>query len=128
MNSIDLGNCRRTQSWPFSEENRSSLLELALRNVAAEHSDKPMYFVFPCFRISSRAGIDSSRGVSARDELVGITYGIEGLHTRINSMQVVEIRCESEALDGSIDICLDVGGRVGDTANPKDIETALRSD
>ena len=40
------------------------ILELALRSVAAEHSDRPMYLVFPARRISSRAGIDSSRGVS----------------------------------------------------------------
>lgn len=40
------------------------LLELALRSVAAEHSERPMYLVFPALRISSRAGIDSSRGVS----------------------------------------------------------------
>lgn len=42
----------------------NDLLELAFRNVAAEHSDKPIYFVFPALRISSSAGIDSSRGVS----------------------------------------------------------------
>ena len=38
-------------------------IELALRRVAAEHSDRPMYLVLLAFRISSRAGMDSSRGV-----------------------------------------------------------------
>lgn len=38
-------------------------LELAFRSVAVEHSDNPIYFVFPAFRISSRAGMDSSKGV-----------------------------------------------------------------
>lgn len=42
------------------------ILELALRSVAAEHSDRPMYLVFPARRISSSAGIDSSRGVSLK--------------------------------------------------------------
>jgi hypothetical protein len=39
-------------------------LELALRSVAAEHSERPIYLVFPALRIPSRAGIDSSNGVS----------------------------------------------------------------
>jgi hypothetical protein len=42
----------------------SSVLEFAFRKVAAEHSERPIYFVFPALRSSSRAGIDSSRGVS----------------------------------------------------------------
>jgi hypothetical protein len=40
------------------------LLEFALRSVAAEHSDSPIYLVFPAWRISASAGIDSWRGVS----------------------------------------------------------------
>jgi hypothetical protein len=40
-------------------------LAFALRRVAAEHSDRPMYFVFPDRRSSSRAPMDSSSGVSA---------------------------------------------------------------
>ena len=40
------------------------LLELDFFNVAAEHSESPMYWVFPALRISSRALIDSSSGVS----------------------------------------------------------------
>lgn len=39
-------------------------LELALRSVAAEHSERPMYLVLPALRISSSAEMDSSRGVS----------------------------------------------------------------
>jgi hypothetical protein len=41
-----------------------NVLEFALRSVAAEHSESPMYLVFPALRISSRAGMDSVRGVS----------------------------------------------------------------
>lgn len=41
-------------------------LELALRSVDAEHSDRPMYFVLPALRISSSAEMDSSKGVSFR--------------------------------------------------------------
>lgn len=44
----------------------ATLLELALRRVAAEHSESPMYLVFPAWRISSRAGMDSVRGVSGQ--------------------------------------------------------------
>lgn len=42
----------------------SDLLELALRKVAAEHSESPICLVFPALRISSSAAIDSDRGVS----------------------------------------------------------------
>lgn len=45
---------------------RADVLELALRSVAADHSESPMYLVLPAFRSSSSAGIDSSRGVSSR--------------------------------------------------------------
>ena len=40
------------------------VLEFALRSVAAEHSERPMYFVLPALRIASRAGMECSRGVS----------------------------------------------------------------
>lgn len=40
-------------------------LEFAFRSVLAEHSDRPIYLVFPTFRISSRAGMESSSGVSS---------------------------------------------------------------
>lgn len=41
-----------------------NILELALRRVAAEHSERPIYFVLPARRSSSRAVMDSSSGVS----------------------------------------------------------------
>lgn len=63
-------------------------LELALRSVLAEHSERPIYLVFPAFRISSRAEIDSSRGVSACVNRVnGIV--IVGKLTRIDAMEVI---------------------------------------
>jgi hypothetical protein len=40
------------------------VLEFALRSVAAEHSERPMYFVLPALRIASRAGMECSSGVS----------------------------------------------------------------
>jgi hypothetical protein len=41
------------------------LLASALRSVAAEGSERPMYLVLPDLRRPSRAVIDSSRGVSS---------------------------------------------------------------
>lgn len=41
-----------------------NILEFAFRKVAAEHSESPIYFVLPARRISSRAPMDSSNGVS----------------------------------------------------------------
>lgn len=49
---------------------REDVLEFALRSVSAEHSERPMYFVFPAARIESRAGIDWERGVSCLSVLV----------------------------------------------------------
>ena len=66
--SIPLGRHRSLQLFTMlantGVDGRSNQLELAFRNVAAEHSERPMYFVFPARRISSSAGIDSVRGVS----------------------------------------------------------------
>lgn len=67
LNGINLGNYK-WESVPRSMLKKKKgwgriSLELALRSVAAEHSERPMYFVFPAFRSSSSAGIDSSRGV-----------------------------------------------------------------
>lgn len=69
LNSVDLGNYEppmsgvaREQSLEYGTIDNS--LEFALRSVAAEHSDRPMYFVLPALRIESRAGIDCSSGVS----------------------------------------------------------------
>lgn len=92
---------------------KEDLLELALRKVAAEHSERPMYFVFPALRISSRAGIDSSRGVSWETSQRNEYQARQSRPTRINAMQVVEIGSEAESLNGTLDVLLDVGGRVG---------------
>jgi hypothetical protein len=62
LHGIDLGDygCQWEISLLFRSRN---LLELALRSVLAEHSERPMYLVLPALRISSSAGMDSSRGV-----------------------------------------------------------------
>ena len=62
LDGVDLGNWSDGQMWLVLYH--GYILELALRRVAAEHSDKPIYLVLPALRISSRAGIDSSNGVS----------------------------------------------------------------
>jgi hypothetical protein len=49
----------------------------------------------------------------------------KGAHTRINSMQVVQVRSEAESFDGPFDVLLDMGGRIGHSALTKDIKTAL---
>ena len=94
-------------------------LVFALRKVAAEHSDKPMYFVFPVRRSSSRAPIDSSRAVSL---VVKLGYRFEGsrgvlrvfyIRTGVDSMEVVEIWSESEPVNRSLDVFLDVLRGVG---------------
>lgn len=103
------------------------ILELALRRVAAEHSDKPMYLVLPALRISSRAGIDSSNGVSRSvNNLDGFAHWSLSL-TRIDSVQIVKVWSKSEPLDSAFDILLDVGGLVRDTSIPKDVNTTLGS-
>lgn len=104
------------------------LLELALRSVAAEHSERPMYFVLPALRISSRAGIDSVRGVSTRVSKMDIITPVIG-HTGIYPVQIVEIRGEAKSLNRAFDVLLDVRGRVGHRTVPsKDIESTFRCD
>lgn len=85
------------------------LLELALRSVAAEHSDNPMYFVLPAFRISSRAGMDSSKGVSGT---ISKCKGVDRsrIRTRIDTMQVVEVRGKAKSFDCAFNVGFDVGG------------------
>jgi hypothetical protein len=76
LHGIDLGDCRLLERY---EENGTKIsLELALRSVAAEHSESPMYLVLPALRISSRAGIDSSSGVS---DLISIFQGLSVIIT-----------------------------------------------
>jgi hypothetical protein len=101
-----------------SVEHRVDVLELAFRRVFAEHSDSPMYFVFPSLRMESRAGIEDSRGVSVCPCPVSIFVGEffrakRGL-TRIDAVEVVQVRSESKAFDRSLNVGLDVLGRVGD--------------
>lgn len=85
-----------------------------------------MYFVLPAFRISSRAEIESSRGVSVTSELAG-RHNIHrtSKHTRVNAMEVVKVRGETESLDCSLDVSLDVRCRVGDTSIAKNVKPAL---
>jgi hypothetical protein len=64
LNGVNLGDCPLLERHDEKGREEKISLELALRSVAAEHSERPMYLVFPAFRISSRAGIDSSSGVS----------------------------------------------------------------
>ena len=55
-------------------------LELALRSVLAEHSERPIYFVLPALRISSSGGIDSSSGVSREIQQMKVRQGVETTH------------------------------------------------
>jgi len=107
-------------------------LVFALRKVAAEHSDKPMYFVFPVRRSSSRAPIDSSRGVSL---VVKLGYRFEGsrdvlrvfyIRTGVDSVEIVEIGSESEPVNRSLDVFLDVLRGVGYfELGSKDVKSTL---
>jgi len=60
---------RSSVSWRVSKAEYSAwmawilAMEFAFRSVLAEHSERPMYLVLPALRHSSRAGMDSSRGV-----------------------------------------------------------------
>lgn len=72
---------------------RYDKLACALRKVAAEHSDNPMYFVFPARRSSSRAPMDSSKGVSLVAELAyciwprkNITFCVCLIRTGVDSV------------------------------------------
>lgn len=62
-------------------------LEFAFRNVAAEHSERPMNLVLPSFLISSRAGIDSSREVSERSQCR--THMLSRVRTWIDAVEIV---------------------------------------
>lgn len=43
-------------------------------------------------------------------------------------MEIVEIRREAKAFNGSLDVLLNMGSRVGDAALAEDIEATLRGD
>lgn len=89
------------------------ILELALRRVAAEHSERPIYLVLPALRSSSRAGIDSSRGVSIAVSMDHISPQITE-HTGIDAMEIVQIRGKTKPFNSAFDILFDVRGRIGD--------------
>lgn len=72
LDGVDPCDCDGVSDGVGSIERRVHVLELALRRVLAEHSDSPMYFVFPALRMESRAGMEDSRGVSAFSFLVSI--------------------------------------------------------
>lgn len=49
-------------------------------------------------------------------------------HTRINAMQVVQVRSEAQSLDGAFNVLLDMRGGVGDgSLAGKDVEATLGS-
>jgi hypothetical protein len=87
-----------------------ALLEFALRSVAAEHSERPMYFVFPALRIRSSAGIDSLRGVSRVLSGVAEPDSHRFVHTRVDAVEIIQIRGESESFDGAVNVCFDMRG------------------
>ena len=72
LDGVDPCDCDGVSDGVGSIERRVHVLELAFRRVLAEHSDSPMYFVFPALRMESRAGMEDSRGVSAFSFLVSI--------------------------------------------------------
>ena len=47
--------------------------------------------------------------------------------TRVNSMQIVQVRREAESFNGAIDILLNMRSRVCDRTVPEDVEATLRS-
>lgn len=87
LDGINLGDYESGQSKNIACFRLRNLLEWALRSVLAEHSERPMYLVFPALRISSSAGMDSSRGVSTQ---VSIRPAVRiRQRTWVDSMQIV---------------------------------------
>lgn len=130
----------RRQSWqlyPVSlimhkSSSEQDVLAFALRNVAAEHSDKPIYFVFPARRSSSRAPIDSSNGVSWDESAIRVPWKAGNpqlqwiILTGINSVKVVEIRGETKSVDRPLDVFFNVFGRVRHfSLGPKNLKSTL---
>ena len=104
-----------------------------MRSVAAEHSERPIYFVFPAFRSSSKAGMDSSRAVSSQAyELMESLppWRIEEKLTGIDSVEIVQVRCEAKPLHCPFNILLDVSGRICDASisTVQAVEAALGGD
>jgi len=101
------------------------VLEFALRSVAAEHSERPMYLVLPAARIESRAGMDCSRGVSCCFPLVDRRTRRRKGHTGVDAVEVIEIWRKAQTLDRAFDVRFDVLGGVGDGAVFESGETAF---
>jgi hypothetical protein len=76
-----------------------------------------MYFVFPALRMESRAGIEDSRGVSAYWSMFSMLVHSIIIYrrtlTRIDAVEVIEVRSESKTFDRSFDVRFDVLGGVG---------------
>jgi hypothetical protein len=72
-----------------------------------------MYFVIPALRISSRAGIDSSRGVSIYHKISQGLGHLIGRRTGINSMKIIEIRGETQSLYSAVNVRFDVRSGIG---------------
>lgn len=74
LDCIDFGDYRKplVRTDPRVEVRKIiGLLELALRSVAAEHSDRPMYFVLPALRMESRAGMEPRSSLESPSDLLG---------------------------------------------------------
>jgi hypothetical protein len=87
-----------------------------------------MYFVLPALRISSRAGIDCSIGVSFCSLSVAWSKEKVAVHTRIDTVEIVEIRRKAQSLDRAVDVRLDVLRRVGHGSVFEGRETAFGCD
>lgn len=58
--------------------------------------------------------------------IIGI---VKAGHTGVDPVQIVEIRSETESLNGAFDVLLNVRSRVGDRTIPSDdVEATFRSD
>lgn len=111
LDGVDFGDWIARVSTVCIALEKQNVLELALRSVLAEHSDRPMYFVLPALRISSRAGIDSSSGVSGDQKSAAGSWKSQAARpTRIDTMQIVQIRRETQSLNRAIDVLFDMLG------------------
>lgn len=118
----------RTSQYQAQKLHLVHSLALALRNVDAEHSESPIYLVFPAFRISSRAVTDSSNGVSVECGQTAVGIVDESLRTGIDPVEVVQIRSKAKSLDCALDIRLNMRSRIGHRSVASHaVEAALRS-
>lgn len=71
--------------------------------------------------------MDSSRGVSKRQELVYECANSGMEHTGVDSVKIIQIRRESEAFNRAFDVLLDMRGGVGDCSfTTKGLDTTFR--